>query len=605
MKLVFQSEVSGSYQGQNIWITNEWKRYSHTFTVEHSSDSNRVRFWYMQSDVTYFLDEVSISPGDRITFEPNEKLQVVDGFGAGIKRRTEQLYVLNDSFREQIEEYCFEDLEVNMIRFFVYHDLEPENDNNDPYSLDESQLDWTRYDSDPNNWRTRYVGEALQNAFNLSINGFDHVIGNSNSAPGWLKTNGQHNGGGTLISGGESEFSEFLVAFLSGMESRYGIEVTAISPTNEPDYEVSYESMNTTPSELSSILINLNSRLANSGLDNIKIVSPECFRVESQNAGTSATNYINAMFQNSAAEEAVDIVGTHTYADPNHNANWNALKVAANGKPIWVTESANLGSTDQSMTDAANYIKWIIRGFNEGGVTAYMLHLFYEEADSNGYSSLVAWTPTGEIILPKRYHSFKHFTNLVKKGYSLITSNSTDENEVYVGGFTSEDESKIILQVFNEGEEKDFSMDIPIGAISVEKILTTNNNSEEFISLGLEDIDYYNRYFLTTLPELSLTSFVFNIDESLSNSSNYLVNNNLLEVRLFPNPSEDEISLIFNDYSTYSLNIFDLKGLKIMQKTIFDNEASIDISEFQKGTYLLKISSMIDEKTITKKIIKQ
>jgi O-glycosyl hydrolase len=605
MKLVFQSEVSGSYQGQNIWITNEWKRYSHTFTVEHSSDNNRVRFWYMQSDVTYFLDEVSISPGDRITFEPNEKLQVVDGFGAGIKRRTEQLYVLNDSFREQIEEYCFEDLEVNMIRFFVYHDLEPENDNNDPYSLDESQLDWTRYDSDPNNWRTRYVGEALQNAFNLSINGFDHVIGNSNSAPGWLKTNGQHNGGGTLISGGESEFSEFLVAFLSGMESRYGIEVTAISPTNEPDYEVSYESMNTTPSELSSILINLNSRLANSGLDNIKIVSPECFRVESQNAGTSATNYINAMFQNSAAEEAVDIVGTHTYADPNHNANWNALKVAANGKPIWVTESANLGSTDQSMTDAANYIKWIIRGFNEGGVTAYMLHLFYEEADSNGYSSLVAWTPTGEIILPKRYHSFKHFTNLVKKGYSLITSNSTDENEVYVGGFTSEDESKIILQVFNEGEEKDFSMDIPIGAISVEKILTTNNNSEEFISLGLEDIDYYNRYFLTTLPELSLTSFVFNIDESLSNSSNYLVNNNLLEVRLFPNPSEDEISLIFNDYSTYSLNIFDLKGLKIMQKTIFDNEASIDISEFQKGTYLLKISSMIDEKTITKKIIKQ
>ena len=43
--------------------------------------------------------------------------------------------------------------------------------------------------------------------------------------------------------------------------------------------------MNTTPSELSSILINLNARLSNSGLDNINIVSPECFRVESQNSG--------------------------------------------------------------------------------------------------------------------------------------------------------------------------------------------------------------------------------------------------------------------------------------------------------------------------------
>ena len=49
-------------------------------------------------------------------------------------------------------------------KVFVYHDLEPENDNNDPFLLDESQLDWTRYDSDPSNWRTRYVGEALQNA---------------------------------------------------------------------------------------------------------------------------------------------------------------------------------------------------------------------------------------------------------------------------------------------------------------------------------------------------------------------------------------------------------------------------------------------------------
>ena len=605
MKLVFQSEVSGSYQGQNIWITNEWQRYSHTFTVEHSSDNNQVRFWYMQSDVTYYLDEVSISPGDRITFQYEEKLQTVDGFGAGIKRRTEDLYVLNDSFREQIEQYCFDDLEVNMIRFFVYHDLEPENDNDDPYDLDESQLDWTRYDSDPNIWRTRYIGEALQNAFELSINGFDHVIGNCNSAPAWLKTNGQHNNGGTLISGGESEFSEFLVAFLNGMESRYGIEVTAISPTNEPDYEVAYESMNTTPSELSSILINLNARLSNSDLDHIKIVSPESFRVESQNSGTSATNYINTMFENSAVEEAVDIVGTHTYADPNHNANWNALKVAANGKPVWVTESANLNSTDQSMTDAANYIKWILRGFNEGGVTGYMFHLFYEEADSDGYSSLVAWTPTGEIILPKRYHSFKHFTNLVKKGYSLINSNSSDENQVYVGGFMSEDESKVIVQIFNEGNEKDLSIDVPLGSSSVETFLTTNNDSEEFLSIGINEIDYYNRYFTTTLPALSLTSLVFDIDESLSNIGSNFSNNNDFDIELFPNPSEEQIKLLLPDYSNYRIKIFDLKGQKIIDRVSNKKEVLIDVSILEKGTYLININSLFNQKTVTKKIIKR
>jgi len=606
VKVVFQSEVSGSYQGQNIWITNEWKRYSHTFTVENSTDQNSVRFWFMQDGVTYFLDEVSVSPGKRILFDQEAKYQTVDGFGAGIKRRTEQLYSLNDSFRQQIEEYCFQDLEVNMIRFFVYHDLEPENDNDDPYSLDESQLDWTRYDSEPGNWRTRYVGEALQNAFNLSLNGFDHVIGNCNSAPPWLKTNGQHNGGGTLISGGEAEFSEFLIAFINGMQTRYGIDVTAISPTNEPDYEVSYESMNTTPSELSSLLTNLDARLSNMGLNDIKIVSPECFRVESQNQNTSATNYINAMFQNEAVENAVDIVGTHTYADPNHNANWSSLKDAANNKPVWVTESASLHSTDQSMTDAANYIKWILRGFNEGGMTAYMMHLFYEQAYDDGYSSLVAWTPIGEIILPKRYYTFKHFSNLVKKDYSVIKNNSQAlQDNIYIGAFIAPDESKLVLQVFNQGFDTELSIDIPKKATSMTRILTDNAIQNEFTVVEETSLNYYNRYFTAYLPEMSLTSFVFDLDGTLSNDDIIMSENDISLFELFPNPSDFNTNLKFEEKGNYNIIVIDLNGKKIIEISLEQvSEHSLDISSLNKGVYFVKVSNQ-NNVVSTKKLIKK
>ena len=606
VKVVFQSEVSGSYQGQNIWITNEWERYSYTFTVENSSDQNSVRFWFMQDGVTYFLDEVSVSPGKRILFDQEAKYQTVDGFGAGIKRRTEQLYSLNNSFRQQIEEYCFQDLEVNMIRFFVYHDLEPENDNDDPYSLDESQLDWTRYDSEPGNWRTRYVGEALQNAFDLSLNGFDHIIGNCNSAPPWLKTNGQHNGGGTLISGGEAEFSEFLIAFINGMQTRYGIDVTAISPTNEPDYEVPYESMNTTPSELSSILTNLDARLSNMGLNEIKIVSPECFRVESQNQNTSATNYINAMFQNEAVENAVDIVGTHTYADPNHNANWSSLKDAANSKPVWVTESASLHSTDQSMTDAANYIKWILRGFNEGGMTAYMMHLFYEQADDDGYSSLVAWTPVGEIILPKRYYTFKHFSNLVKKDYRVIKNNSQAlQNNIYVGAFIAPDESKLVLQVFNQGYNTELSIDIPKRATSMTRILTDNGIQNEFTVVEETSLNYYDRYFTAYLPEMSLTSFVFDLDGTLSNDQIEISENYTSLFELFPNPSDSNTNLKFEEIGDYNIIILDLTGKKVHEMNLEQvSEYNLDTSSFKNGVYFVKVSNQ-NNLVSTKKLIKK
>ena len=606
LKVIFRSEIDNSFQGQNIWITDSWQRYTHTFTVNESGNSNQLKFWFLNDGVTYYLDEVSVIPGNYVNITPMNTHQSIDGFGAGIKRRTEDLYNLEDDLRNQIEAYCFQDLEVNMIRFFVYHDLEPSNDNNDPYVLDDSQLDWTRYDSDPNQSRTRYVAEALQNAFSLSNNGFDHVIGNCNSAPGWLKTNGQHNNGGTLISGGESEYSEFLIAFLQGMKSRYNIDVTAISPTNEPDYEVSYESMNTSPSELSSIILNLNGRLTSAELDHVKIISPECFRVEnSNNNSNSTTNYINSMFTSPSVEAAVDVVATHTYADAQHNANWNSLKVAAQNKPVWVTESANLNSTDQSMTDAANYIKWMLRGFNEGGMTAYMMHLFYEEADASGYSSLVAWDENETIILPKRYHAFKHFSNLIKKGYRVIDS-QTIEGNIMVGSFISPDQTKIIIQLFNEGDSQDFSIDVPIGATNVSHYVTSNTENTNFSIYNDISFDIGSRYTSINIPPMSLHSVIYTIDPSAL-SINDIENKSQLTplATAYPNPTKNKLTLKFHEEAEYLITLFQPNGEKIYETTSRNkNTQEIKTSALSEGIYFIKIKSKSKSSNTVIKFIK-
>ena len=105
--------------------------------------------------------------------------------------------------------------------------------------------------------------------------------------------------------------------------------------------------------------------------------------------------------------------------------------------------------------------------------------LFYEKIDEDGYSSLVLWDDNGDIILPKRYHSYKHFTNLVKKGYKLIRSYES-KDDVMAGAFKSSNNDKIILQIFNEGSTKDFSIDIPIGTLSIEHYITSNSNVENF-----------------------------------------------------------------------------------------------------------------------------
>ena len=612
MKVVFQaSDVANSYQGNNITISQNWQQYTHSFTVSENSDINKLSFWYMNDGVTYYLDEVEVVIGNKISFNEAISYQTVDGFGAGIKRRTEHLYALEDSMRQQIESYAFEDLEANMIRFFVYHDLEDPNDNNNPFYLNTSALNWTRYDSNSNLSTTRYVAEALSNAFDLSYNGFDHIIGNCNSAPAWLKTNNSHTGGGTLVSGQENEFSEFLIAFIKGMTSRYGIDVTEISPTNEPDYQVSYESMNTPPAQLSSIIKNLNQRLTAENLDFVNIISPENFRVNSNDPNTSTSNYIASMFSDPEVVSSTDIVATHTYQSSVSSNDWNILKTASLGKDIWVTEAGNLHSPNFDMSDASYHIERIMDGFNYGGLTAYMFHLFYEQHEyqnevspgqNYGSSALVLWDSNLNIILPKRYHVFKHFANLVKKDYLRIHCNSFGD-DLRVLAFKSPNGARIVLQLFAESNLSNFDIEIPIGTSSVEHYVTSNSSDQNFSLISTSDIDLQANFMEMSAASMSMHSIVFNIDTSL-NSEADLANQDDFRIMAFPNPVKSRLELSFDKNHSREISIFQYNGSKVYTKKFqASNTLSIDVGFLASGLYILKSTNNQGQQLV--KFVKQ
>ena len=607
IKVVFQaSNVSGSYQGNDVEISQDWQQYTHTFTVAQDADENKLNFWYMDSDVTYFLDEVEVVAGNSISFNDAITYQTVDGFGAGIKRRTEHLYALEDELRQQIESYAFQDLEANMIRFFIYHDLEDPNDNDNPFYLNTSALNWTRYNSNPNFNTTRYVAEALNNAFDLSSYGFDHIIGNCNSAPAWLKTNNSHNNGGTLVSGGEDEFSEFLVAFINGMESNYGINITAISPTNEPDYNVTYESMNTTPSELSSILININERLDSDLLDHVNILSPEGFRVSSSDPDKSTTNYINQMFLSPEVRSSVDVVATHTYQNIINNSEWTGLKTVSLDKPIWVTESGNLDSPNFDMNDASYHINRIMDGFNYGGLTAYMFHLFYEQHEYQnevsqgqnfGSSALVLWDSNMNIILPKRYYVFKHFTNLVKKGYQRIHLNSFG-NSFKSLAFKSPDGSKVIIQLFAEDIQNNFDLEIPLGATDVKHYITSDNSIHNFSSQSTDHIDLQSNQITMSVEPMTMQSLVFTIDTSLSTMLESSIENEM-KLKLFPNPVQSKIELRFKNTSSREITIYQHNGSRLYHKNYPSTKnIEIDVNFLTEGLYILKSTTQHGQQAV-------
>ena len=59
-----------------------------------------------------------------ITLNPLfQKHQTVDGFGGGLKRRTQFIVGLDKSLQAQLYQKAFVELEINMLRFFIHHSI--------------------------------------------------------------------------------------------------------------------------------------------------------------------------------------------------------------------------------------------------------------------------------------------------------------------------------------------------------------------------------------------------------------------------------------------------------------------------------------------------
>ena len=594
---------SSVFKQASFVLTQNWEQYTHTFTVNQNVGAYQLSFIFLNANSIYFLDNVNVMPGNSIAFNLNERFQTVEGFGGGIKRRTELLNALPASLRNTVEDLVYKDLKINMLRFFIHHTIENnQNDNNNPSLIDLSNTSWNYYSVE-----VYQVGATIQRAISKSDVGIDHLIGNCNSAPGWMKKNESHKRASedqdvtqnTLKSGMEHEFSEFIEIFLLGLKQNFDIDVTEVSITNEPDFLNTYESMNLTPAELINIIPVLRNRLDGSSFSAVNIISPETSRVSPSErinnkltTVNSSLSYINEMFLDAETKEAISAIATHTYYDSSHNADWNSLVYAADGKPVWVTESAVLKSLDFSMNDASSYIKWITRGFNEGGMTAYMAHLLFDkhiyesqavEVGKSGSSGLVVWDDSQNVILPKRYFAFKHFSVLSGKGFTRVL-NSSSNNDLFVSSFINSNQNQLVVHVFNPHENlSTLSMEIPHDSDVINRYTTNDVDDLNFTQTSIE-FENNSRYFETELTPNSLNSFVFDFTSALDTK---LLNSSTLFI--YPNPTKGRLYFSNLD-GIIKCSVYNLNGQKVKEELIEKGE-SMDLTGLFKGLYFISTES--------------
>jgi glucuronoarabinoxylan endo-1,4-beta-xylanase len=227
------------------------------------------------------------------------------------------------------------------------------------------------------------------------------------SPPGAWKTSGTDILGGRLLPERHAAWAERLAAFVRATEDA-GVELTALSVQNEPDYVANWETCEWEPTELAQFIgEHLVGALAAEG------VSPRLLAPESAN-WDSVADYGDTLLRDPAAGAAVDIVATHAYGGEDAPP-YAYGTPAAHGKELWMTEwsdSTNDNQPDSGMTSGLVVARQLHDSLTVASVNAWHYWWLVERGDTPpGKASLV-----GQDEVTRRAYVVGQYAHFVRPG---------------------------------------------------------------------------------------------------------------------------------------------------------------------------------------------
>lgn len=320
------------------------------------------------------------------------------------------------------------------------------------------------------------------------------------SAPGYMKTNGSENNGGTLcgLSGASCAsgdwrraYANYLVQYTK-FYGQEGIGITDLGFTNEPNWTTSYASMRFTQAQ---------------AVEFIKIFGPIA-----RGAGLKTTccdvvgwdgqkTYSSAIEADSTARGLVDLHTGHSYGS------YPSTRLPTS-KPTWMSEWSPDGTTwNENWDDGSGY---------DGFTVANAIHTALTGGNVNGY---VYWygastgTTRGFIQLngdgyrvSKRLWAMANYSRFIRPGATRIGASSSDGN-LRLSAFRNSDGSVVVaaLNAGSSANQVSFSLqNTGISGGTATPYLTNGSSS----TAAQSAITVSGGAFTATVPARSLVSYV-------------------------------------------------------------------------------------------------
>ena len=312
--------------------------------------------------------------------------------------------------------------------------------------------------------------------------------------------------GGRLRRDKYQAFAEYPSMYVRGYKEHHGIEIYAISPTNEPDITVKYSSCYWTGEALRTFLKEALIPVFARDKITAKLVLGEHSTWSEEPAVRSLDDPDTAL--------RVDIVGTHAYVSsrmpfPPVSARSGNLSAAQQlKKKIWQTEVGLIGRNVPGIRDGLYWAKLLHTHVAENGLNAWFYWWAVSPYTSGG--CLIHLDPKKKAwTADKRLYALGNYSRFVRPGYFRVNIEADFAPGVLVSAFKNEQLRQLVVVAINENAGAR-DLEISVTGIGVSAAGPYRTSETEDLA-ALPVVSIANNALKAALAPRSVTTFVASV----------------------------------------------------------------------------------------------
>ncbi|KNY28903.1 glycoside hydrolase [Pseudobacteroides cellulosolvens] len=453
----------------------------------------RIRFTSLVTLLTFLLVLAlpqNMYAASTVTLDWDTNYQNIDGFGVSEAfHQSNNIALLGDTKKNEIYDLLFST--TKGAGFSIFRSIlgdggtwgNAEDGPNKTMQPSETTWDWKESNDDQipmyKEIREKY--------------GIDKLLYTAWSPPAWMKSNGSTSRG-TIKADKYQAYATYLAEHIKNYKSKFGIDITHIGISNEPNLETNYSSCTWSSSQFKTFMKDYLVPTFDKENITAKVIMgepmacTESFAIDSLNDAT--------------ASKRTDIVGCHNYG-----STYVAFPTTkSKGKGIWMTEVSDMNGNDITINDGLKWAKEVhdFMTITQGNSWSYWWGACYKTHNGEGLIQMNMGAKTYTVA--KRLYTIGQYARFIRPEWQRFSATASPVSGVYVTAYKDPATGEFAVVAINNGSS-DQSVSFNLKGFTASAVTPYTTSASQNLAEG-SSIAVSGSSFTGNLPAKSVTTFV-------------------------------------------------------------------------------------------------